>query len=462
MPVLDARTETGRPSTDNRLALLDQAFYEGHRAVGQREVMQVGWLYERSVDIAGLEKFHANLAGGLLGRQIERSPLPFGRHRWVCDRRPPALDLATRPRPRAELCDWFDERTQLPIDPESGPGWRLSAVPLSDGATAVSLVLSHYVIDGIGGAVAVTEAVLGMSRDLGYPRPGTRSLPRALLQDVHETIREAPAVGRAFLAAVKEARRRQRDKDRSPASRRPDTGHPGDDTRVTAPSVWIRLPLDHWNARAAELSGTGSTLAAALTARIDRCMGRDHGPARGVPILLTVNDRSTADDARAVAVSFTRAAVDPAGVTTGLAEARSAVRDALAHFKDHRDETADLIALTPFTPKRGWQQLIDYALTDPESPALCSSLGDTGPAAIRPDGTLCDAAFARGASQHLTRRWLERIGSQLHVYYGTAAEINQVGIYVCAYHPGSVTSRALLRELAAKAIADFGLTATIE
>ena len=189
LPVIDARTETTRPCTDNRLALLDQAFYEGHRAVGQKEVMQVGWLYERPVDIAGLERFHANLAGGLLGRQIERSPLPFGRHRWVSDRRPPGLDLATHPRPRAELCDWFDERTQLLIDPESGPAWRLSAVPLSDGATAVSLVLSHYVIDGIGGAVAVTEAVLGMSRDLGYPRPGTRTLPRASCRIARGSVR---------------------------------------------------------------------------------------------------------------------------------------------------------------------------------------------------------------------------------------------------------------------------------
>ncbi|WP_157517078.1 hypothetical protein [Mycobacterium sp. MS1601] len=424
--------------------------------------MQVGWLYERPVDLDGLTRFHANLANGLLGRRIERSPLPFGRHRWVWDAQPSTLDITTETRPRAELGDWFDERTQLPIDPESGPAWRLSVVPLNDGATAISLVLSHYVIDGIGGAVAVTEAILGMTRELGYPRPRARTRVRGVVQDARETLREAPAVARAFVAAVKEARRRRTDQDR-PATPRQNVTYVADvDTPVTAPSVWIRIELDQWNTRAATLSGTGSTLAAAFTAQLDRNMGRRHGHAEGIPTLLTVNDRTTADDARAVAVSFTRVGVDPAELTTDLSAARGAIKDALVRFKESEDATAQLVPLTPFTPKRGWQQLIEYALTDPEQPAVCSNLGDTGPAAIRPDGTLCDAAFARGASQHLTQRWLRRIGSQLHVYYGTAMEINQVGIYVCAYHPDSVTSRAQLRELATRTVAEFGLTAAIE
>ncbi len=105
---------------DNRLALLDQAFYEGHRAAGQREVMQVGWVYHRAVDLDELKRFHHNLGNGLLGRLVERSPLPFGRHRWVSDPQPADIDIAGCARPRAELGDWFDECTQLPIDPESG------------------------------------------------------------------------------------------------------------------------------------------------------------------------------------------------------------------------------------------------------------------------------------------------------------------------------------------------------
>ncbi|XCI62776.1 hypothetical protein MPNTM1_03941 [Mycolicibacterium parafortuitum] len=445
---------------DNRLDLLDQAFYAGHRAAGQKEVMQVGWVYERDLDFDALKRFHANLGRGLLGRLIERSPLPFGRYRWVADPNSSEIDLAGSPRPRAELGDWFDERTQLPIDPESGPGWRLSVLPMTDGSTALSLVLSHYVIDGIGGAVAVSEAALGMTRDLGYPPPHSRTRLQALVSDAVATARDAPASARAFVAAVKEARRRQRDVARLEQARPvtlPNryTGEP-----VILPSVWIQVDLNEWNARAQALGGTGNTLAAALTAKLDQRMGRTHGDADEVRMLLTVNNR-TMDDVRAVAVSFARIGIDPAGVTTDLRGARASIKLGLKAFQEAPDESAHLVAMTPFTPQRGWRHLVEYALSDPERPAVCSTLGDTGPAAIRPDGTLCDSAFARGASQHLTRQWLERMGSQLHVYYGTAVEINKAGIYVSAYQAGSVDTKPALRELIVRTLAEFGLAAEI-
>jgi hypothetical protein len=448
---------------DNRLVLMDQAFYAGHHAAGQKEVMQVGWLYHHPVDIEGLKRFREKLGHGMMGRLIERSPLPFGRWRWVSDPKPAELDIAAVARPRAELGDWFDERTQLPIDPESGPGWRISVAPLDDGSTAVSLVLSHYVIDGIGAAVAVTEALLGLPRDLGYPPPRARSRLRALVQDARETVQEAPATGRAFLAAVKEARRRQQDvaHTQSQASLPAAVPTSGADDLIIVPNIWIRIRLDEWNARAEALGGTPSALAAAFTARLDRHMGRLHGDADDVKMLLTVNTR-TMDDARAVAVSFVRVGIDPDAVTTDLTDARAAIKQALKAAKGADDESAELVPLTPFTPKRAWKHLIDYAVSDPERPAVCSSLGDTGPAASRPDGTLCDGMFARGASQNVTRGWLERTGSQLHVFVGTSVEMNQVGVCVRGYQPGTVTTRAALTELAARTLAEFGLAGEID
>lgn len=459
---VDGGSSVGSTLADNRLALLDQAFYEGHRAAGQKEVMQVGWVYERPVDLDGLTRFQRNLADGLLGRLIERSPLPFGRHRWVRAPGPTPIDIAAIARPRSELGDWFDECTQLTIDPEAGPGWRIDVQPLTDGSTAVSLVLSHYVIDGIGGAVAVTEAILDMPRDLGYPPPRSRTRGQAVLQDLQETAQEFPSAVRAFTAAITEARRRREEDDRPAAAEPPAGPTGGTDQPVVAPSIWIRFKQDEWNARAAALGGTHSTLAAAFTARLDERMGRTHGSVGTIPVLLTVNDRTSGDDARAIAVSFVRVHVDPNGITTDLQGARAAIKDALKEAQETHDPAADLVPLTPYTPQRMWRQLADYARNDPDQPAVCSNLGDTGPAAIRPDGTLCDAAFARGASQHLTRRWLERIGSQVHVYYGTAAEMNLVTIYVCAFRPGSVDDKADLREMVAEVAADFGLTGVLE
>jgi hypothetical protein len=454
-----ALADDSRP--DNRLALMDQAFYAGHRAAGQQEVMQVVWVYERALDFEGLERFHRNLTCGLMGRLIERSPLPFGRYRWVSDDRPPQLDVARQARPRADLSDWLDECSQLPIDPEAGPGWRLSVLPFTDGSTAISLVMSHYVMDGVGGVVAVALAIMGDTRSPGYPPPRSRTRLQALIQDAGETVRDVPDVARAMVAAAKEARRRQNDAARSLPDRPAvvPTGNP--DESVTVPGIWIRTDMDQWDARAAALGGSGSTLAAAFTAKLGEHMGRRHRDDGDIKMMFVVNDR-TEGDTRAVAVSFAKVSIDPGPVTTDLRDVRARTKQALKVLRETPDESAQLVPLTPFTPKRAWRQLIDYALDDPDQPAVCSNLGDVGPVVSRPDGTLCDYAYFRGTGQHLTRRWLDRIGSQLHLFYGCGGEVNKVGIHVSAYQPGVVTTKEQLREVAARTLAEFGLIGEIE
>ena len=184
---VDGRVSNGDARPDNRLAFTDQALFRSHRVTGQNEIMQAVWIYEHPVDFDGLKRVHHNLGYGLLGRRIERSPLPFARHRWVLDRGPSDIDIAECARPRAEVSDWADERSQLPIDPEWGPGWHLGVLPLTDGSTAVSLVVSHYLVDGIGLFVALFDASLGNTRDLGYPPPRSRTRLRAVAQDARQT-----------------------------------------------------------------------------------------------------------------------------------------------------------------------------------------------------------------------------------------------------------------------------------
>ena len=67
----------------NVLDLVDQAVFLGERATGATSVIQCVWVYDRAIDIDGLRRFHHHLQRGRLSRRIERSPLPFGRHRWV-------------------------------------------------------------------------------------------------------------------------------------------------------------------------------------------------------------------------------------------------------------------------------------------------------------------------------------------------------------------------------------------
>ena len=173
---VESRASNGHAQPDNRLALADQAFFAGQRAIGHEDVVQCVWVYQHPIDLDGLRRFHRNLGYGLLGRRIERSPLPFARHRWVSDPGPSDIDIAECARPRAELSDWIDERAQLTVDAECGPGWHLGVLPLTDDATAVSLVASHYLVDGLGLGLTIAEAILGIRHDFGYPPP--RSRPR--------------------------------------------------------------------------------------------------------------------------------------------------------------------------------------------------------------------------------------------------------------------------------------------
>ena len=68
---------------DNRLSFIDQFMFLAWRATDQQIVTQIMWVYEHPVDLDGLRRFLRNLHDGLSGRLIERSPLPFGRHRWI-------------------------------------------------------------------------------------------------------------------------------------------------------------------------------------------------------------------------------------------------------------------------------------------------------------------------------------------------------------------------------------------
>ncbi len=100
---------------DNVLDYLDESFYMDFRAQGHGPQIQFVWIYDHDVDLAALRRFHQNLGTGLLSRCVERSPLPFGRSRWVKWTPPADFDIAERARPRSELAAWVDEQSSVPI-----------------------------------------------------------------------------------------------------------------------------------------------------------------------------------------------------------------------------------------------------------------------------------------------------------------------------------------------------------
>jgi hypothetical protein len=461
----NGRVSNGVARPDNRLALLDQGFFAGHRAIGRTEVMQIVWVYEHPIDSDGLKRFHDSLGYGLLGRLIERSPLPFGRHRWVVDRGPADIDIAERARPRGDVSDWADQRSQVPVDPVVGPTWHLSVLPLEDGSTALTLVMTHYVLDGVGGIVAVTDAVLGNVRDLGYPPPRSRTRLRALVEDVGQTARDAPEVARALVAFAKLARRQRRERhdnaQPSPASRPVNLGGEDADDPVILPNIAILVDMDHWNARATALGGTSTTLAAGFAAKLAERLGRRRDSDGAVTLQIVMADRREGDT-RAVAVSFTRVSVDPTLISTDLSDARAVIKQALQALRETPDESSHLAPLTPFTPKGTWKRGVEAAANDPDLPVLYSNLGDAGTLVSRADGTQCEHIWARGTRQHETRQQLERAGGHLQVVSCRTPGIGKIQITVVAYQPGAENTKPALRELAAHALADFGLTGEID
>jgi len=241
------RSSNGDERQDNRLAYLDQASFLALRATGLGQLVQWVWVYERAVDVDALKRLHRNLGYGLLGRRIERSPLPFGRHRWVATPGGADLGIAEHARPRSELSDWADEQAQLPVDPEWGPGWHLGVQPFTDGSTAVSLVASHCLVDGLGGGLAIADAANGRRHHLGYPPPRSRTRLRAIASDARQTVQDLPAVVGAVTPRSPPREPRAEAPRRSvPAPRRP-----APSTRTTTRTRWAegRPPGRAWRGR---------------------------------------------------------------------------------------------------------------------------------------------------------------------------------------------------------------------
>lgn len=449
---------TGATSRDNRLSFTDQAMFLALRATGQESVMQCVWIYDRPVGIDAVRRFHRNFGYGLYGRLIERSPLPFGRHRWVSALGPTAdIGIVDAARPRGELSDWLDEQAQQPIDPERGPGWHVGAQRFTDGSTAISVVVSHCLADGGGALLTIADAIKGDIRDLGYPPPRSRTRLRAVAADATETLRGAPEVARTLAAAVKLAVRRRHDFARSRRSPSAPSSHGGGRV-VVSPTATLLVDIPDWDARAAELGGTTYSLLAGFAAKLGERMGRQRAQDGAVRLLLPISER-TAGDTRANAVSLGNLSVDPDGVTEDLSAVRAAIKQSIRNLREVPDETLQLLPLIPFVPKRAVKGGANAMFGFADLPVSCSNLGDLDPVLARFDGTDADYVILRGVDRRVTQDVLEQRHGLLTVVSGRVA--GKISIDIVAYQPGAANSKSWLRGLAVQTLSGFGLTGTV-
>ena len=438
----------------NVLDLVDQVHFLGERATGTVNLVQCVWLYDRAVDIEGLRRFHHQLGRGRLCRRIERSPLPFGRHRWVAAGDQSELEIVATPRPRSELDAWCAEQADKPVDAEYGPGWRLAMLPFTDGGAAVSLVTTHCLTDGVGLCEALADAAGGRVDAIAWPAAGSRRRWHALREDARQTARDTRDIGHAVFAAAQLLRPGRKPAAASSPARRPEpTTEP--DERVTVPTATIFVDADEWDARAHALGGTSSALLAGLAARLAQRLGRVTADG-SVEVTMPVNDRAPGDP-RANAITNADFTVDPVTATTDLREIRAAIKQALCREQDVPDERWTLLPLVPLIPTRLFKRLINVAIGSATTVAS-SNLGAIDPAANRPDGTDADYFAIMSLHPGVTKATMQRVGGMLGLVTGRSN--GHVFVAIRSYQPGRTNSNDELRQNISTVLSDFSLTET--
>lgn len=435
----------------NVLDLVDQVHFLGERATGASNLLQCVWVYNRPIEIDGLRQFHQHLGRGRLSRRIERSPLPFGRHRWVLRSDQSDLEIAATPRPRSELDVWLDEQANTRPDAEHGPGWRLAVLPFTDGGAVVSLVVTHSLTDGVGLCEALADAALGRGDAVSWPAAGSRRRWRAVREDARQTARDASDIGRAVVAAAGLARRSGGGAGSADAQK-PPAPPTRPDERITLPTAMIFANADEWDARAHSLGGTSNTLLAGLTVHLAQRMGRVTGDGL-VSLTVPVNER-TPGDTRANAITNVDITVDPAPATTDLREIRATMKQALSLDRDVPDERWTLLPLVPLIPKRLFRRMIGVA-TGSAPTVVSSNLGVVNPAANRPDGTDADYFAMMRLLPEVTSEMMHSTNGALAVVSGRIQE--QVFVSVLSYQLGRPNTNDDLRQAISSAMSDFSL-----
>jgi diacylglycerol O-acyltransferase len=440
----------------NVLDLVDQTFFLGERATGVTSVLQCVWVYNRAIDVDGVRRFHHHLQRGRLSRRIERSPLPFGRHRWVASSNQSEFEIVEKAVPRAEFDAWLSEQANTPLDAERGPGWHLAVLPFTDGGAGVTLVTTHCLTDGVGLCEAVADAASGRHDPISWPAAGSRRRWQALREDARQTSSDIPGIGRAVVAAAQFARRNRGSAGSlgSPLSKPPIPPARADEP-ITLPTATIFVDADEWDACADSLGGTSNVLLAGIAAHLARRLGRLASDG-SVDLTLPVNVR-TAGDTRANAITNVDFTVDPAPATKDLRGIRAAIKQALIRSQEEPNERWTLLPLALLLPQWLVRRWVGVSASSATS-VVSSNLGVVDLAANRPDGTDADYFAMKSLGPGVTKAIMHRLGGLLVLLSGRIH--GRVFVSVLAYQPRRSNSNGILRQRLSSVLSEFALTAT--
>ncbi len=440
--------------SDNVLCYADQGSFVGLRALGRGPVLHFTWIYSHPLDEAKVDQFNVSLAQSLLGRVLRRSPLPWGRHRWVASPVPVPVKWFRDPIPLESLPEWRSSLVELPIDPEYGPGWRLAVQVLDDGSCALSILVSHTIADGQAAIQAMVDAVAGRPLDPGFPAPSWRWSPVLLARDAVESARALPEVVRALATLLRRPRTKGADAIPHSTSRLLNGQHDAPEPTVDVPLVHVVLDEAACEARAADLGVASNTLLAAFATRLAFRLGRVDASGR-VKLVLPVSDRQPGDR-RGNALRAITVMADPDAYRTNLRPFQRELRTALTSLLRWGDDLTPLAPLLPYVPL--WlARHLERLVLGADLPVGCSLVGEMPAELSRPCG---EASMLQiSGLERYTASVLEQLGGRLYlVGYRIRGRIL---VSVSGYAPDHVTTRTALASSVGDALADLLLDGTV-
>jgi diacylglycerol O-acyltransferase / wax synthase len=440
---------------DNVLSYIDQASFMGFRALGRGPVIEWTWVHSHPVHADAVHDFNHRLAQGLLGRLVQRSSLPGGRHRWVANRVAAPVTAASETIRVEQLPQWRSSLVDLAVDPEHGPGWRLVVQPLECGGTALSLLVSHTIADGLGVAQALCDAAAGVQPAHEYPPRSPRTSWRHIMRDAGVSARSLPDAWNAVALLSRRARDLAPGVSSSMARSAPSPSPSGATSRAAdVPAVQIVLHERECASRASALGVSVNTLLAAFSARLGFRLGRVDGDGR-VKLVIPVSDR-TPGDLRANALRSVTVMVDPSECCANPRDLQRAIRAALASLRKHGDDSP-ILALTPYVPRFLVRNLEGMAL-GADFPVGLSNFGELDPAVNRPCGTDAVRMHVCLLERH-TPSMLDRLGGKLFVVSYRLS--GNICIDVSCWAPSVVASRDHLIAVVEHTLGDVTLTGTV-
>ena len=359
-------------TVSNVMCYMDQASFVGLRALGRGPIINFTWIYTSKLDHKAVEQFNLRRAKGLLGRLIQRSPLPWGRHRWVACPVPAPIIWSAESISKKQLSVWRNKLSNLPVDPEFGPAWRLVVQTFREGGYAMALLVSHTIADGEATCQAIKEALSDNLNEFNYPSPQIRWSPKHIFRDSRESIRAMRDIWQSFkklvslpfkaaipswTIALPEPLRRSHEAD----------------CPIHFPLIQTVIDAQWFEARASRLGVTGTTLLAAFVTRLAYRIGRINDAGK-VKLVIPVSDRKP-NDRRGNALQSVTVMADPETCHKDPRKLQRNIKSAYAVLLKHGDDMLRMLPMVPFVPTFLARHLEPLALGT-GLPVGCSLLGE--------------------------------------------------------------------------------------